>query len=516
MKFKSIVLIISFSIILFSCTKLEEKFNGDLTPSQLGGKSGSSADALLSSVYSSMQVTYQDQANIFALAEMSTDEFLAPTRGPDWDDNGVWRVLHAHKWDGDNIRIRDAFNTLGGTIFAATDLLQYNPSAQQAAEARFLRAFSMFNMLDGWNQVPYREPGESVITAAKVRTGSEALDYIISELTAIMNDLPDAPPVYKANKDAARVLLMKCYLNKGVIANRQTPAFDAADMQQVITLADQIINSGKYALNTNYFDNFAPSNGSLSTENIFTFQRIGGISSGGGGNTVNSRWHSTMHYNQKPSGWNGFTSLSDFYDKFDTTDQRRGVAYNTGLPNPGNRVNVGFLVGQQYDLQVDTALKDRTGAPLAFTREVKSIETGTNLEITGIRAFKYPIDYTNDGSNNVENDFVYYRYSDVLLMKAEALLRTNGDAATAIALVNQVRTTRGASPFTALTLDNLLDERGRELYLESLRRQDLIRFGKFLLPMQEKEGTDDPKYLLFTIPNQQLAVNPNLKQNPGY
>lgn len=519
MKFKNSFFTITSLFFLYSCTKLDEKFQGDLIPSQVGGGSGSNTDALLRSAYNSMQITYQDQGNVFALSEMSTDEFLAPTRGADWDDNGVWRVLHAHKWDGDNIRIRDAFNALSGTIFATTDLLQYNPSAQVAAEARFLRAFSMFNQLDGWNQVPYREPGESVITAAKVRTGTEALDYIISELTAIINDLSDAPPVSKANKDAARVLLMKCYLNKGVIANRQTPAFDAADMQKVISLADEVINSGRFSLSTNFFDNFAPLNADLSTENIFTFGRVGSQSSGGSGNTVNSRWHSTMHYSQQPGGWNGFTSLSNFYDKFESSDQRRGVAYPSNSPkytNPGQRINVGFLVGQQYDLEKDTALKDRTGAPLSFTREVKSIETGTNLEVTGIRAYKYPIDYINDGSNNVENDFVYYRYSDVLLMKAEALTRSNGDASTALNLVNQIRAKRGASSIGTLTLDILIDERGRELYLESLRRQDLIRFGKFLIPMQEKEGTDDPKFLLFTIPNQQLAVNPNLKQNPGY
>jgi hypothetical protein len=61
----------------------------------------------------------------------------------------------------------------------------------------------------------------------------------------------------------------------------------------------------------------------------------------------------------------------------------------------------------------------------------------------------------------------------------------------------------------------LLAERGREFYWESLRRTDLIRFGVFMLPWQYKP-TDDPKYLLFPVPNQALAVNPNLKQNPGY
>ncbi|MEP6711434.1 MAG: RagB/SusD family nutrient uptake outer membrane protein, partial [Ferruginibacter sp.] len=160
-------------------------------------------------------------------------------------------------------------------------------------------------------------------------------------------------------------------------------------------------------------------------------------------------------------------------------------------------------------------LKDRTGAPLSFTPEVKSIELGNNLEVTGIRAFKYPIDFQFDDNGNVDNDYVYFRLGDVILMKAEALLRSN-NAGPALTLVNNLRTNRGASSLASLTLDNMIDERGRELYLETFRRQDLIRFGKFLQPMQEKPDASDPKYLLFPIPNGQVAANPNLLQNAGY
>jgi len=510
---KHIKILFSTTLLLsaIGCTKLEEDFQGDLKESQVGSSGGGNITALLKAVYVSQRVSYQGQERVFAMGEMSTDALIGPTRGPDWDDNGAWRVIHAHKWDGDNQYIRFAYNDLSGTIFASTDLLQYNPSPQQAAEARFIRAFTMFDMLDYFDQVAYREPGESTLLPSKVRKGIEALDYIMKELTEILPTLPDAP-VSRANKDAARVLLIKCYLNKGVFANRAAPTFAAADMQQVITLADGLINSGKYLLSNNYFDNFAPLNGTIGTENIFTAENVGGVEAGG----LNSRWHLTMHYNQNPGGWNGFTTLSDFYDKFTASDQRRGVAYPTpGVPNPGNRVNVGFMVGQQYNWTTDAPLQDRTGAPLVFTREVNIIETGKNLEVTGIRVNKYPIDYPNDGSGNVNNDYVYYRISDVMLMKAEALLRTNA-AGTALPIVNTIRTKRGVTPFATLTLDNLLDERARELYWENYRRQDLIRFGKFLEPFQGKTGADDPKYLIFTIPNEQLAVNPNLTQNPGY
>jgi hypothetical protein len=512
------------SIALFSCTKLDNKFGGELTPDQVNAGGNANTAALLSGLYTNMQGLFQDQAGIYALWEMTTDELIGPTRGPDWDDNGVWRVLHAQKYDGENQRIIDAFKNLNGIDFGATDILRYNPTTQQKAEARFLRAVADFMLLDGWGQVNYRDPGENVLLPSRVRKDAEALDYIIAELNAVIPDLPNAPK-YTANKNAARVLLMKCYLNRGVwasSASRAAPTFAAADMNQVITLADQIINSGLYSFTANYFDNFAPTNGAIGNENIFTQLNQGAVQAG----NIRSRWHSTMHYNQNPGGWNGFSTLSDFYNKFEAADKRRGLNYPTAgsPPNPGNRNTVGFFLGQQYNLTNDQPLLDRTGAPLAFTAAVKNIEVGTNLEVTGIRVYKYPIDFANDGGGNVDNDYVYFRLADVLLMKAEAIMRGGtGTVAgpygsTALQLVNYIRLlpSRGASALVSVTLDNLLDERGRELYMESWRRQDLIRFGKFLTPFQEKNYTSDPKYVLFPIPNRFLAVNPNLIQNPGY
>uniref|UniRef100_UPI002930CDD7 RagB/SusD family nutrient uptake outer membrane protein n=1 Tax=Pedobacter psychrodurus TaxID=2530456 RepID=UPI002930CDD7 len=92
-------------------------------------------------------------------------------------------------------------------------------------------------------------------------------------------------------------------------------------------------------------------------------------------------------------------------------------------------------------------------------------------------------------------------------MKAEAQLRTS-QPAPALTIVNSIRTARGASVLPSLTLNILLDERGREFYWESFRRQDLIRFGKFLAAWQEKPASQ-AKYLLFPIPDNQIG-NPNL------
>jgi hypothetical protein len=311
------IYLIAFTALTLSlpaCTKLDEKLNGQIGNS---GVSSGNVSALLNASYTAMRSPFQGPYGWWALQEFPTDEAIVPTRAGDWDDNGAWRALHLHRWAPDHGRISEVFRNLNSVSYVSTNLLQFNPSAIQAAQARFLRAFAQFAILDGWGQVPYREPGEDVTQPSKVRTAVQEIDYLIAELKAILPDLPEGP-VFNANKDAAKILLMKCYLNKGAFLNRASPTFDQADMNAVITLSNEIINSGKYSLSTKYYDNFAPANDQLSKENIFTAQNIGGSDAGG----LNSMWIAGLHYNQTPNGNNGFSTLSDFYDKFESTDQR--------------------------------------------------------------------------------------------------------------------------------------------------------------------------------------------------
>jgi len=508
MKFNKIIYALLVTAALASCTKLEQKLR-----SEVGAESSSvTAAGLLQSAYETMNSPYQDQARLWCLNEHTTDECVGPTRAGDWDDNGVWRVLHAHTWLPDHGFAQATFSELLQVQFAASIVLTKSPSAQQAAEARFIRALSMFTVLDVWDQVPFRSSLVDLKQLPEIKKGQTCADFVISELEAIINDLPNGA-ANRANKNAARALLMKLYLNRGVYANRQTPTFAPADMAKVITYADQITG---YSLTPNIYKNFGPDNQTASTENIYTLENTPGIR---GGN-VRSRWFCTLHYNQNPSGWNGFTTLSDFYNKFGATDRRRGDTY-TGVTDVSG-LRVGLLVGQQYD-QNGVALKDRGGNPLAFTPAVALVENGANLEVTGIRVIKYPPDYS--GPDQKDNDMVILRYADVMLMKAEALVRSGGSNATALDLVNQVRRRGHGVPVNVpnvlvdlsgtLTTDQILDERGREFYWEGWRRNDLIRFGKWLLAWQLKSASD-PKRLLFPIPADQLALNPNLVQNSGY
>ncbi len=485
---------------IFSCTDLEEQLREDLTFEQ--AQDLGDPEALLLSVYEDFRGPFMPQDQYWATQEITADLCIPPTRGGDWDDNGKWRALHTNTYDGDHIDQTNTFNNLLKIVFTSTNVLNFNPTAQQAAEARFLRALAVYSVAMVWDQVPVREPGENLLLAPRVLSGSEAIDFVITELEAIVNDLPDGP-VTRANKDAARALLMKAYLNRGTVADRSNPSFPQADMDKVIALADQI--SG-YTIADNYFDNFATNNDQISTEAIFLGENRGGVSSG----NVRSRWMCTLHYNQNPSGWNGFTTLADFYDKFEEDDMRRGMDY-PGMTDVSG-IRAGLLIGQQFDAD-GNALEDRKGNPLSFTRDVSLIESGDDLEVTGIRVIKYMIDYVNTG-DHADNDYVFLRYGDVLLMKAEALLRT-GKEGDARAIVDEIRAKRGLGSIGTLTEDALLDERAREFYWEGFRRDDLVRFGKFLDAWHEKPALDASR-LVAPIPNTALAVNPNLKQNPGY
>ena len=523
---------------IFGCTKLNEKLNDQFEISPAGGNAD--ASGLLLNAYNDLNGPFTNQDQIFSLEENTSDECLVPTRGGDWDDNGVWRVLHAHAWDATHGQSATVFVNLGTIESDATTVLALNPSPEQAAEATFLRSMAQFYFLDLYGQVPYRTVANyNTVDAAPVMTPADAIDTLVNNLTGIIPVLDAANAPYRASPDAARFLLMKVLLNKQAFLNRQSPAAaDPADMQKVISLGQAIMSSGNYSLTPSYFDNFSPNNGGFasgygsgtSKERIFSTSN-NGTSSNNGLNPagVNARWMMTLHYNSWDApgvyggaGWNGFSTIADFYNAFDASDTRRGNVPYKGVTDVSG-LKVGLLEGQQYN-EAGEKVVDRKGNPLIFRDSVSLVEANpATLEGDGIRIVKYAPDYANYSGGVQRNQLIFFRYADVILMVAEAQLRNN-DAAGALTTVNLLRVARGASPLTTVSLVNasdlydnstLLAERQKEMYWESWRRQDLIRFGVFLQPWALKTA-DDPKYLLFPIPATQLVANPNLKQNPGY
>ncbi|MGB8703907.1 MAG: RagB/SusD family nutrient uptake outer membrane protein, partial [Gillisia sp.] len=213
-------------------------------------------------------------------------------------------------------------------------------------------------------------------------------------------------------------------------------------------------------------------------------------------------------------GWNGFSTLAEFYDLFEGDpeinepgsgqEERRGF-----VPTDGSHYGIGygFLIGQQYDT-IGNPMTDRVGNPLYFTRDFPGL-LGNN-EDTGIRPIKW---HPENGAFTQHT--VIFRYADAFLMKAEAIMNGGSGDATPLEMVNQLRTLRDAEPLTSLSAQDLLDERGRELYMEYVRRDDMIRFGKFNEPYEFMDVTDDYRSL-FPIPATAIITNPNLVQNPGY
>ncbi len=468
------------------------------------------ASTALEGVYSQLN-GLTDQANVYALLEQTSDEMMGPTRGTDWSDFGVWRQLHLHNWDASHAFVLSAFRQLTSGVFTANQVIAATTDPVIKAEALFLRAFFMNQVVDLYGQVPVREATQGFGSLPVVLSRAEATQQVIDNLTEAMANLPafDASNTGRASKLAARALLTKVYLNRGVYTAADPAGpynFSSEDMQKVIDNADAVLNSGSVSLQPRgeYFKIFGPDNSIETNEIIFGINNETGNALGSAAN----RYFMTLHYNQNPSGWNGFTTIADFYNRWDQSDERFRGSYD-GVTDVSGLL-VGFLQGQQLN-GAGEPVNDRAGNPLSFTVEADLFYA---TEAAGVRVIKYAPDYAN--LNSPGNDYVFSRYADVHLMKAEALWRM-GNTQGAVDMVNALRTARNAPSISTISADGseILNERGFELYWEGFRRNDQIRFGTFLNAWTNKPASD-PSRVLFPIPQVSLDANPNLQQNAGY
>jgi len=490
---------LSVAIVLSACTDLKtNEIDSEVINTTSGTFSGNPTE-LLASAYDDLGA-FTDQANLYALQEQPTDEMIPPTRGVDWGDNGVWRTLHQHTWDATHQQVLDTWNQMNQRAYKCNQILASSPSPAQTAEAKFLRAFFMYQVMDLYGQVPFRDVNEGVNVAPKVMTRSEAFDFIEKDLQDAVAGLTKIGPQAvqnKASKAAANFLLAKLYLNKAVYKqDPKTPqgpyTFNKAHMDKVIGYVDAIKLDG-YNFEPEYFNNFSTD---ASKEIIFTSPS----------GTPQNRYYMTLHYDQNPSGWNGFATLADFYAKFNDDDSRKAAPSPVGKGKDYHGITRGFLIGQQYKDDETPLVDSRTQKPLAFTKDVPLSGAATDK---GIRVIKYHP--ANKGN------YILMRYADAALMKAEAIVRggapTLGE--TAASIVNGLRAVRKTSALPTVDLAAILDERGRELYWEGVRRNDQIRFGTFTGTWSEKTVTETFR-VLFPIPQQAVDSNPNLSQNPGY
>ncbi len=507
MKARLIYLITGVTLLISACTDLEVKETDSIVIASDGEFQGVDATGALTAAYNDMAQSSQN--GLYVLSVGTTDELFIPTRGTDWGDNGVYRDLAKHTWTPSHLFNMETWNFLNSNVYRTNQILHPKTAETttgitplQVAEARFIRAWNMFWVYDLWRQVPFRDADEGPEIDPKVMTAEEAFAFIVADLEAALPNLPatqagSVSSQNRASKAAANFLLAKLYLNKHVYLGGTA---QAADMDKVIAAVNAIEADG-YELHEGFFEIFSPS---ADSETILWSNA-----------QYASRIWSSLHYNQgrdtdwQFGGWNGFATTAEFYNLFEGDpntnapgsgqEERRGYV-------PNNALGIGFLIGTQYG--PDGAVLARSGQPLSFTKVVPAL-TG-QPDYTGIRVLKYHPTVNMPGTWG--NHLLLMRYADALLMKAEALFRKGGDA---LSLVNSLRSLRGASAFGTVTEQNLLDERGRELYIEGWRRNDLIRFGKFNSQFGFVENVD-PTRILFPIPDIALSSNPNLQQNPGY
>lgn len=454
----------------------------------------------------------------FYLQVASTDEAIIR-----WSDAGV-PDFHNMSWTPANTFNNAYYNRLGQQIAFANSFidnaqaLASDPEvAYYIAEARFIRAYAYYNVIDAFGKAPLVTSSKADLKPAQ-NTRAELFNFVESELKDLEGKLKAARANEYGRVDvvAAQALLARLYLNAKVYIGQDK-------YTDCITYAKKVIASS-YSLNTTdannngtaYDELFLADNNSNGAQNEFIFlasfdglntKTYGGtafIIHGATGGNMNA---SSLGIND---GWSGLTAPKEFVNKFEVSARN-----SNNEPTAWKDKRAMFYTdGQTYE---NTDLKD-------FTKSGYAITKFKNITSTGA-AGKDPEKKFPD------TDLPLIRLAEVYLTYAEAVLRggTGGDRATALGYINQLRTraygnTSGNIADSDLTLDFILDERARELYWEGLRRTDLIRYGKFTggaylwsFKGGAASGVAVPDYRnLYPIPQDARTANDNLTQNTGY
>lgn len=454
----------------------------------------------------------------FYLQVASTDEAIIR-----WSDAGV-PDFHNMSWTPANTFNNAYYNRLGQQIAFANSFidnaqaLASDPEvAYYIAEARFIRAYAYYNVIDAFGKAPLVTSSKADLKPAQ-NTRAELFNFVESELKDLEGKLKAARANEYGRVDvvAAQALLARLYLNAKVYIGQDK-------YTDCITYAKKVIASS-YSLNTTdannngtaYDELFLADNNSNGAQNEFIFlasfdglntKTYGGtafIIHGATGGNMNA---SSLGIND---GWSGLTAPKEFVNKFEVS-ARNGNNEPTAWKD---KRAMFYTDGQTYE---NTDLKDFTKSGYAITKFKNITSTGATGKDP---EKKFP-----------DTDLPLIRLAEVYLTYAEAVLRggEGGDRATALGYINQLRTraygnASGNIADSDLTLDFILDERARELYWEGLRRTDLIRYGKFTggaylwsFKGGAASGVAVPDYRnLYPIPQDARTANDNLTQNTGY
>jgi starch-binding outer membrane protein, SusD/RagB family len=521
---KKIIIYIPILVLVFlpfyqSCTDLSEDTYSQIPVDQYG-KSADQINSLLAPMYIALRDVYP--GNYWEMVECASDMTLMPTRkGGDWWDGGVYKELRTQTWTSQNAIIGNAYNTIWSNI-AECNMIYYmietNPGVEDKdkvlAQIRGFRAFWYYLLLDNWGNVPIVTDFADVNKKPATKTRAEVYSFVLNELTEIKDSLRDdvITPSYasynRMTKGVAYTLLAKLYLNSMV----WNPA--GGEKWQECIDACQMVESLGYELESVWKTNFQVKN-QESSEAILSavFQNSDNWWAG------NNMGRKTLHYldptalGLKLRCSNGVCAMPAFASSFDPDDKR---------------FTQSFLVGAMIDPANGDTLITPHGRPLIHSISVtKKYNLDPNPapygwgeveQEDGARCYKW--EFENGLTGAMENDYHIFRFSDAILMHAEALIRLNGPNSQADDLINEIRSRAfNGNPGKLVAnagLTDVYNERRFELAWEEFGRQDQIRFGTFGNEIPDWKGVTDDHFQLFPIPQSSLDANENLIQNPGY
>lgn len=525
------------------CTKLDENLYDTISSENFYTNKNEIISAVLRPyTHANAWGTSAGQDGWWRLAELSADQLAWPTKGRHGEDGGKWKRLHYHTWTVDEGGINNAWSLMYwgvGLCNVPIENLEKRDAGQLGitqqekdaflAELKLFRAYHYLKLMDLFGNIPVvTVVGEPARPSTMSRT--EVFNFIEKE---IKDNIEKAPKLSKAmlgrmSQAGGYAMLVELYLNAEAWTG-------TARWDDCIAAADKIISNqaggmnGNMALDPNITDQFKPDN-DLSKETIFSvayeFQRA---------NFQPGFPSDFYHFNQQfiyggsRNGNDGIVVVPGNFTKYVDADLRKRTWLLEGkMTRFDNGQPLIATGGNEYDGKqlefVDNIQKNKTGSTVSNMSEGE--------ENSGVRFNKYKLgnqvaNATTQPSNVYNNtDWNIYRLTWIYFAKAEALMRKNGGTATAeaVKLINDCKVRAfaaadwPANQYTTatLTLDELLVERGREFIFEGFRRDDLIRFGKFATTDWWDHKPTNANRQLYPIPQQQIALNPNLKQNPGY
>lgn len=475
--------------LFFGCTDLEEDVLDKIPEDQY------TIDPVLqmTPIYEPMREMIDNGGWWFA-QELTGDAVVAPTRASDWDDGGKWRVLHTHTWDNNTEAINNMWSRFYNGVGQANKFIEaQQPLAGDSlidagiAKGKLLRSFYYYLLIDNYGDVPFITEFLNAPALPEKEDRAVIWNAIVADAEESVGKIQPSTSKTATSLGMGYSLLAKLYLNAEVYTG--TPQWEKAEQA-----CDAVIELGQYSLDSDPLAPFVTNNeGSL--ENIWVIPFDEDTYQGNNLHMRTLHYNNNLTYNMTVGPWNGFAVTEQHFNTYAENDLRMGY----------------FLTGQQYTSD-GKPIEDAGagGANLVFTAEIPALlmdasYSSAQIRMSGMRVKKQEIKL--GAKDNLSNDFPIFRYADVLLMKAEAMIRQgkNGDD-----YVNMIRERAGLEPISGVTLDELLDERGREMFWEGHRRQDLIRFGKFNDAWWEKSAsTADRK--IFPIPQWAIDANPNLQ-----